>query len=155
MAQRRYARARAPRRSMEWIAGNVDTVLAATGAGVVRTITLVGQDDTQTVIRIVGSIWMAPTSVVDAVIYAGIFKDMTTMAAVDPGNSAHVAHDYWLWWTARTVDATYGQAGDGAHIPIDIRVKRKLKQEEHLSLVFNCSVAYTTTANLRVLRMPA
>lgn len=155
MARRRFAR-RGPKRALNWNAPAVETALTSTAAGVQRNVTLlIAPVDGVTVIRILGNIMMVPTADTNSVFHLGIQKVPEGILLQDPDLTGDVEQEGWMWWMSRFVlsSALGGGFNPSVNYPIDIRVKRKLKEDDSIIVSIVGTAAYSSTLNFRILTM--
>lgn len=147
-----------PKRQTQWLAAVTENSFTAGTAGTLSTTTLVaGVASGFTLLRIVGSGLLMATnpSTDDFVAYWGIYSAPEAGALLlDPSVSADITKESWLHWNAVYSDKAQGASDTRRQsFPIDIRVKRKMAEEDVILLAFKGISAYTFCWNLRALVM--
>ncbi len=148
--RKRRTRMRTPRRSGDWFAAAVPV-----GPTNIAAATLIGQgllssfDEPVTVVRLVGSIVVTPQADVAMTAHWGIYVEpVAGVTNLDPSSSADVAKEQWMHWQAMFTSSSTLKHGN-SYLPIDIRVKRKMKPESLLNFVIKAQQASSYILNLR------
>ncbi len=173
MARRNFGRSRrgaSPTRMLEWgVNASVDVANAAASV-VTRSVLLdgvaAGHGLKQTIFRIVGMIHLTGQTLgLNQMFHMGVYLQEQDTAGsfnlLDPGTPADVAVDSWLWYTSRFVRvADIGGASpesesigvdSAANIPVDIKVKRIVGNNQRIELAYVGTQAYTFGHSLRIL----
>ena len=156
MARRYGRRSRGPSRTrmLNWTA-NSETATTATAAATTRSIQLLDSGAlaaTQTLYRIVGSLWVAAQADARCIVHYGVYLRPLTETVLDPATNA--AKEVWLWWGAfhQVTRVETSVASEGSYIPIDIKVKRIVQVDtQAITLVVRGSVAIDSLLNVRIL----
>ncbi len=156
MAHRRTRRrAAGARRSTNWNAPFVQDAQTSVAAGVQTNGTLIiGPPDGVTVVRILGNVSLQSTADVANWFHLG-FQFTSENGTLQPVHTViGVETDVWMYWTSRLIPLRLeGGLGPMLNFPVDIRVGRKLKEDETVSVSVRAINAYVYSFNLRILEM--
>ncbi len=159
----RRGRGRTARRRSYWVHLNSDTSGINVAANVAQNVTLFAlPEDTNianTLVRIVGSVYLgvqaSPAFV--AAVYYGIYKRSTSAAQSLVLNAlvdTDIGSEEWLFWKVVNefqADLVHHWSDD----KVDIKVMRKLTENEELASAANSTVNYHICENLRGLFLAA
>ncbi len=160
---RRYSRGRSQRRRSYWVhlVSDSSGINVAAGAQT-NTVLFALPEDTNianTLVRIVGSVYLGvqATPAFVACVYYGIYKRPTSAGdafTLNPTNDDDIGSEEWLFWKVVNefqADLVHHYGDD----KVDIKVMRKLTENEELMSATGSSVAYHLAANLRGLFLAA
>ena len=158
MASRRRAgahgRSYGSKRLTNWNAPFVQTATSNVATGVTSLGTLViAPDDGVTIIRIIGNLGLAPQADTRMIAHYGIIMTPEGQTAPEPDVATGVEQSLWLWWGSRTYQPAAINTQESANIPFDVRVKRKMREDDTLSIIVVCNQAYNFNFQVRLLEM--
>ncbi len=170
MARRRYIPQgsgrpfRRARRQTFWIDCAVEPSVNLTAAGTTRVVTLFDQtldeETSFTLLRLIGRVTVEPQAAPGAntlvPIYHGIQVVRVNEPVVPPSTAAGISDEAWLHWNSIVFnDGTIARqvSVENAFPMLDIRVKRKLNNDNRLLWAGNCAAAWASLVNFRGLFM--